>query len=1226
MGDDTQRELELFVRAVELPEDERVAFLDRECDGDAVLQQRVAKLLAAHGSAGNFLEESPAGTMAHQVQAGKIGEKPGDRVGRYKLLEQIGEGGCGVVFMAEQAEPVRRRVALKVLKPGMDTKSVIARFEAERQALALMDHPNIAKVFDAGATESGRPYFVMELIRGIKITEHCDQHSLTTPERLKLFVQVCQAVQHAHQKGIIHRDIKPSNILVTTSAEGEPLPKVIDFGIAKATTGIPLTDKTLFTAFEMLIGTPAYMSPEQAALTSLDVDTRTDIYSLGVLLYELLTGLTPFDTKALLKSGLDEIRRVICKEDPACPSTRLSQMKGESLTVVAQHQGSEPRRLIRTIRGDLDWIAMKAMEKDRTRRYQTANDLSLDVKRLLENEPVSARRPTRLYKFQKMVQRNWLLSAAIGSIATLLVVSLIVVSTALAKERQSRREAKEVQQFLEEMLKGVGPNVALGRDTAILREILNQAVARLGTELTNQPLAEAELRSVIGTLYYETGQLQPAEEMQRAALAIRRKVLGSESPEAAASLDELGLTLMKSGKLSEAEQVNREALDIRQRRFGKENPDVATSENHLALVCSQDAKLTEAEALARESLATRQRLFGNESLETADSLRTMAVILGDKRQWAEAETMMRDVLEVRRKRLGAEHTSVASALDDVAWAAGANGKQKEALALEQEALAMKQKLLSAEDPDVAASLYLVGDRMRQQGDLTGAYPVLNAALSIQRKVLGDTHPETLYTLKSLGLLYQAEHQWSSAETVFREVLAAWRERAGNDDLQTVYALRNLAGVLEYQGKWPEAETLYREELAFWRKREQNGGSDIAYTLHELGQAISAQGKWPQAEAVYREELALWRKLAGNDDPNTLYALRNLGETLEDNGQWAEAVSVHREEVNSWRKRVGNDDPQTLYALDKLGWALEGIHQWPEAVSVYRDALASRRNHAGNEAPETLSGYDTLTRVLMQEKEFGETEKLLTEALTPAVIQQPSSRNLLTRRLELMGRQGRWQEAATAAAVIVESQTTDEYPYHSLAALLAITRNRPAYEILCRKIIATFTNTSNPYVDERIVKDCLLLPDSGVDLQFMDKLADKSVSLGSDHPDGLPYFQAGKALSAYRLGHFSEAIEWAEKTTRSPIIYANAHAYAVLAMAHWQLGQKDEARAMLAKGDALAPRIASGKGAVDLGDSWVAWLEARISLDETEGLMKSDAGGDADANHPAPMAGESAPIR
>src|SRR6266404_5454521 len=660
MNGSADHKITVFTEALRLPDHERTSYLDRACGDDVELRRAVEALLKEYDQVGDFLEKSPNAPRTKAKAEAAGGEKPGDSIGGYKLLQQIGEGGCGVVYMAEQEEPVRRRVALKIIKPGMDTKSVIARFEAERQALALMNHPNIAKVFDAGATEAGRPYFVMELVRGVKITEYCNQNSLTTEDRLGLFVQVCQAVQHAHQKGIIHRDIKPSNILVTQSLEGVAMPMVIDFGVAKATTDQPLTDKTVFTAFEMLIGTPAYMSPEQAARSSVDVDTRTDIYSLGVLLYELLTGSTPFETGELLKVGLDEIRRVIREEEPLRPSTRLSKMPGANLTTIAQHRRSEPPKLIRAISGDLDWIVMKAVEKNRTRRYETANGLALDVQRFLAHEAVSARPPSKLYKFQKTVQRNRLLFIGLGIIATLLIVSLIVVSASLAQERQSRREARQVKQFLEEMLQGVGPNVALGRDTAILREILDQTASRVGKELTNQPAVEAELRSVIGTLYYRTGQHQQAEKMHRAALAIRRKRFGSKSPEVAASLNELGLTLMTGGKLSEAAQVNREALDIRRRRFGNENANVATSQNNLAHVYTQMGTLTEAEALAREALATRQRLFGNSSVEVADSLGNLVVILGDKRHWAEAEAMAREVLEMRIKLLDRKSTRLNS--------------------------------------------------------------------------------------------------------------------------------------------------------------------------------------------------------------------------------------------------------------------------------------------------------------------------------------------------------------------------------------------------------------------------------------------------------------------------------------------------------------------------------------------------------------------------------------
>jgi len=367
-------------------------------------------------------------------------EDPGDRIGRYKLLQKIGEGGFGVVYMAEQEEPVRRRVAVKVIKLGMDTKSVIARFEAERQALALMDHPNIAKVLDAGATDAGRPYFVMELVKGVRITKYCDQNNLPTAERLALFTLVCHAIQHAHQKGIIHRDIKPSNILITLH-DGVPVPKIIDFGIAKATSDQRLTDKTLFTAFDQFMGTPAYMSPEQAEMSGLDIDTRSDIYTLGVLLYELLTGKTPFDAKELLAAGFDAMRRTICEQEPARPSTRLSTMLATELTTVAKHRQTEAVKLARLIRGDLDWIVMKALEKDRTRRYETANGLAMDIQRHLNSEPVVARPPSNLYRLQKLVRRNKLAFAAASAVATAVVVGLGVSTLLFFKEVNAHNHA-----------------------------------------------------------------------------------------------------------------------------------------------------------------------------------------------------------------------------------------------------------------------------------------------------------------------------------------------------------------------------------------------------------------------------------------------------------------------------------------------------------------------------------------------------------------------------------------------------------------------------------------------------------------------------------------------------------------------------------------------------------------------------------------------------------------
>ncbi len=1039
MNDKSSRDVEVFAAALALPAGERAAFLTRECGDDQALRARIEALLRADSEVGDFMERSPGNPGARSIHA--IGAKPGDRIGRYRLLQQIGEGGAGVVFMAEQEEPVRRKVALKIIKPGMDTKSVIARFEAERQSLALMDHPNIAKVFDAGATESGRPFFVMELIRGVKITDYCDQNSLTTVERLGLFVQVCQAVQHAHQKGIIHRDLKPSNVMVTGTVEGDPLPVVIDFGIAKATTNQRLTDKTLFTAFEMLIGTPAYMSPEQAALSSADVDTRTDIYSLGVLLYELVTGSTPFDGGALLRAGLDEIRRVIREVEPARPSTRLSRLAAADLTTVAQHRRAEPPNLIRSVRGDLDWIVMKSLEKDRTRRYETANGLALDVRRFLANETVSARPCSKLYKFRKAVQRNRLLSVGIGIIAALIVASLAVVTASLGNERRARLTAqteetrsRQVTRFLKNMLEGVGPSVARGRDTEMLREILDKTAQEIGGQVRNQPAVEAEIRGFVGHLYFELGNYEGAEAMARAALALRRRLSGPESAEVAASLDDLGGALWKQRKLGEAETAYQEALVIRRRLFGPEHADVAATLNNLGAVYRRQKKLAEAEVLTRESLTIRRQLFGNEHLDVADSLRNLAIVLGDRGRRAEAEEAAREMLALRRRLLGNDHQLVAAAAADLAWVLG--DKSTEAEALETEAFGIQRKILGDDHPDVAKSIYLLGDRMRRNGNLTESHAVLRAALSIQIKLLGEDHPDVLATMVGL------------------------------------------ASTLEKEGNWAEAEMVRRQTLELRRKRD------------------------------------------------------------------------------------------------------------------------------GPENTQTIAEVEAFVRALREQKKLQEAEQILREALTPALVSKPASVKLLFQRADLLGRQGRWEAAAADAARCIEYQPAEHYHYHMLAPLLVVTGNRPAYDQLCRKILAAFSDTTNPYWAQRMAIDCVLVPNSNVDLQLVDKLAEIAVTRGSGEASALPYFQVCKAMSSYRLGRYAEAQLWAEKALNSRPAYASAHACAVLSMTHWQLGHREEARTMLAKGDALAPAITPERGSESLDASWVAWLIARIGLDEATTLMQS----------------------
>jgi len=606
------------------------------------------------------------------------GSQAGKRIGRYKLLQQIGEGGCGVVYMAEQEEPVQRRVALKIIKLGMDTRQVIARFEAERQAVAMMDHPNIAKVLDAGATANSRPYFVMELVRGIKLTDYCDQNNLPTQQRLELFLQVCKAIQHAHQKGIIHRDIKPSNILVTLH-DGIPVPKVIDFGIAKATQG-KLTDQTLFTAFEQFMGTPAYMSPEQAEMSGLDIDTRSDIYSLGVLLYELLTGETPFDTKELLALGLDEMRRTIREKEPARPSTRLSTMVDAALTATARHRQIEPIRLASLIRGDLDWIVMKALEKDRTRRYETASGLALDVERFLKNEPVSARPPSTLYRLQKAAHRHRVAFAGASAVAVSLIIGLSLsmwlyfrqhqaFERAVVAEREQRRlrqeaerekskaereekRSRQVAYYLENTLGDIAPSLAKKCTKPYVQEVLSQADKRIDAELREQPDVEAVVRTVLAAVQKDMGQLADAELNLTKVLSINRRLYGNQHPEVGIALAKLVELLCAEDKRDQAEPLAREAIGILEHLGADRSNNVdrlsdrRLSQTRLASLPVETNAFESALNLVREATQTPTLTTALDDIKQAQTCMTLGAMLERAGRLDFAATEYRRALDI----------------------------------------------------------------------------------------------------------------------------------------------------------------------------------------------------------------------------------------------------------------------------------------------------------------------------------------------------------------------------------------------------------------------------------------------------------------------------------------------------------------------------------------------------------------------------------------------------
>jgi non-specific serine/threonine protein kinase/serine/threonine-protein kinase len=611
--------------------DARRAYLDQTCRDDATLRMQVEALLIAYEASESFLE-SPAAGVPTRDQS--VVERPGAVIGSYRLIETIGEGGFGIIFKAEQQRPVQRCVALKVIKPGMDTREVIARFEGERQALAMMDHPNIAKVFDAGTTDSRRPYFVMELVQGVPITEYCDACSLTVRERLELLITVCHAVQHAHQKGVIHRDIKPTNVLVAMQ-DGKPSPKIIDFGVAKALDH-RLTSWSLATGFAQMIGTPLYMSPEQAELSPLGVDTRSDIYSLGVLLYELLTGMTPFEKEGLKDASYDEMRRIIREVEPLRPSVRLSTLAANVATTVAEQRRTDTRRHVQSVRGDLDWIVLKSLEKDRTRRYETANDLAQDISRYLHDEPVQAGPPSRVYRFVKFVRRNRAATLAAAAVLTGLIAAAIGASAGMVSESRRRTAAERERAAAELNL----ANVLQSQERyAESENLYRQSLTKSADSKSDQQEA-ARTRLQLAHALLEQGRIQEAEKMLGDAVIAHRRAFPPGDINTAHAINEHAAMLLNDlGRHSEAEALFREALAMFR---------AATPENHLELAkkllnlgnsLAWQQKFAEAEPFYRDSIAQYERAFPPDHTTLALARLEYAFILIRLKRFPEAEAI-----------------------------------------------------------------------------------------------------------------------------------------------------------------------------------------------------------------------------------------------------------------------------------------------------------------------------------------------------------------------------------------------------------------------------------------------------------------------------------------------------------------------------------------------------------------------------------------------------------
>jgi len=1009
-----KRVAELFQQALGLPDDQRADFLDQQCGSDQGLRERLETLLRHDGAAETgFLAGRGEGAATDTLLPL---EGPGASIGPYKLRTRIGAGGFGEVYLAEQTEPVRRNVALKLIKPGMDTRQVIARFEAERQALAMMDHPNIAKVFEAGATQRGRPYFVMEHVPGVPITEYCDAERLDTGERLHLLIQVCDAVQHAHQKGIIHRDLKPSNLLVEL-VDARPIPKIIDFGIAKA-TGPTLTERTLFTEPGQLIGTPEYMSPEQAEMSGIGVDSRTDIYSLGVVLYELLTGLPPFDPQTLRGKGVGEIRRIIREVDPPAPSTRVStfrprqpesepeaQAPGPSRSVegplagarapeqpsvqdIARNRRTDPRTLRRALKDDLDWITMKAMEKERARRYASASEFAADLRHHLNHQPVLAGPPSAAYRMSKFVRRHR------TGVAAAVVIALVLLSAtgvsigfalseadqrriaehatgraqenlALAEQRadeatEARDNLQTVVDFQSSLLGDIDAELMGLGIFADLRDGIRESLAAEGATPEEIGAAITSFNASLNRVNATDLALEVVDEhvLVRAVETIEQDF--ADQPVVEAALRQtVGNTYLELGLYPQAMPQMERALALRREVLGDDDPETLKSIDNMGGLFLQMGRLAEAEPYGREALDGMRRVLGDDHPDTLASINNMGGLLKLMGKLTEAEPYHREALEGRRRVLGDDHSETLESLNNMGGLLHAMGELQRAEPYYRDALLHNRRVLGNDHRHTLASISNMGALLHSMGKLDEAETYHREALEGSRRVLGDDHPNTLGSIVNMGYLLQSMGRLREAQPYLREALEGCRRVLGDDHPNTLITINQMALLLDSMGNVTEAESYYLEALAGSRRVQGDDHPNTLVMIANVGSLLRAMGRLQEAEPYAREALAGCRRVLGDDHPHTLTSMYHLAVLLGAMGKHQEAEPLFAAAVEGARRSMPEGHWQTGKHLAGYGKCLTKLNRYADAESALLEAHRVYESAFGAEDKRTASSIQSL---------------------------------------------------------------------------------------------------------------------------------------------------------------------------------------------------------------------------------------------------------------------------
>jgi serine/threonine protein kinase len=912
----------------------RAAFLDQACAGQPELRARLEKLLQAHDHPASLLDRPPleAAAVERQTQPSHVQEAVGGQIGPYKLLQKLGEGGMGVVWVAEQTEPVRRRVALKVIKPGMDSAQVLRRFEQERQALALMDHTNIARVLDAGATSSGRPYFVMELVKGIPITEYCDELHLTLPERLALFLPVCRAIQHAHQKGIIHRDIKPSNVLVAVQ-DGQPVPKVIDFGVAKALRASP-AEQSLVTEIGQVIGTLEYMSPEQAELSALDIDTRADVYALGVLLYELLTGTTPLDRKRLRRAAYAEMLRIIKEEEPPRPSTRLTESR-EALASAAAQRRTEPTRLQKEVRGELDWIVMRCLEKDRKRRYDTPSSLARDLERHLQDEPVEACPPSRGYRLRKFVRKHRAAAVTTVVLAGLLMVAAAVSVWQAARARDAEQRARDAAR-------------AEAAQRLAAEKVRDDAMA------ARQLAAESEHKA-----------------MQAADAERKAKAQAEQAAEA-------------ERKAAEAERKAREMAQKRLQQIEKANEILSSIFRDL----DPRAEIKQGQPLLTqlgERLDKAAELLKGESIGDPLAVARLQLELGHAQlnlgYPERAITLFTKARQAMEANLGPDHPDTLLCTNCLALAYRAAGQLSKALPLYEQALAKMKTHLGPDHPSTLRSMNYLAEAYQAAGQPAKALPLLEQALERMKDKLGADHPDTLTTMNNLGTAYLVAGQPDKALPLLEQVLQARQARLGPDHPNTLTSMDDLAVAYQKTGQADKALLLLEQALV---KRQTMLGAehpDTLASLDHLAAAYQDTGQLDKALVLFEQALVKRNAKLGPNHPQTLASMGHLAAAYLDAGQLDKAFVLLEQTLQKRQAQLGPDHPDTLSSLFHLAEAYVQKQRPAEAQALLETWIARQGSKLAADDPGRAAAYTALGECRLMQKSFAAAEKLLRESLT-----------------------------------------------------------------------------------------------------------------------------------------------------------------------------------------------------------------------------------------------------